>query len=74
MTSQNTLLYHQGESIFGELKLRSDFLCAQKRKFEDREFLFPKNIDWYLSYMYGNYMEIPPEDKREYHVVYQLKI
>jgi hypothetical protein len=27
-----------------------------------------------LSYMYGNYMEIPPEDKREYHVVYQLKI
>ena len=55
-------------------KLRSDFLCAQKRKFEDREFLFPKNIDWYLSYMYGNYMEIPPEDKREYHVVYQLKI
>ena len=50
------------------------FLCAQKRKFEDREFLFPKNIDWYLSYMYGNYMEIPPEDKREYHVVYQLKI
>jgi len=60
--------------FFGELKLRSDFLCAQKRKFEDREFLFPKNIDWYLSYMYGNYMEIPPEDKREYHVVYQLKI
>lgn len=75
MTSQNTLLYHQGESIFlAELKLRSDFLCAQKRKFEDHEFLFPKNIDWYLSYMYGNYMEIPPEDKREYHVVYQLKI
>lgn len=35
--------------FFGELKLRSDFLCAQKRKFEDREFLFPKNIDWYLS-------------------------
>ena len=60
--------------FFGELKLRSDFLCAQKRKFEDHEFLFPKNIDWYLSYMYGNYMEIPPEDKREYHVVYQLKI
>ena len=41
--------------FFGELKLRSDFLCAQKRKFEDHEFLFPKNIDWYLSYMYGNY-------------------
>ena len=33
--------------------------------FEDTEFPGPKEYDAFLSSLYGNYMELPPEDKRE---------
>lgn len=33
--------------------------------FEDAAFLGPKDYDSFLSSLYGNYMELPPEDKRE---------
>lgn len=39
-----------------------------KYKFEDYEFYGPKDYDLYLSTFYSeNYMELPPEDKRETH-------
>ena len=31
-----------------------------------------KDFDTYLSYKYGNYMELPPEDKRKVHPVSKL--
>ena len=60
--------------FFGELKTRKQFLATETRTFEDRKFSFPKNIDWYLSYMYGDYMKIPPVENQEHHVVYKLKV
>ena len=33
-------------------------------KFEGRDFLAPKQYDEFLKVMYGNYLELPPEDKR----------
>lgn len=36
-----------------------DITPFQKVKFEDTEFLAPKNIDKYLKTLYGNYMSIP---------------
>lgn len=59
---------------FGELKPRAQFFAVEKRRFGEREFYFPKNMDWYLSYMYGDYCTLPPEEKREHHVVYRLKL
>lgn len=35
--------------------------------FEDAEFLGPKNYDTYLSTLYKNYMQLPPEGKRRVH-------
>lgn len=40
-----------------------------KRKFEDSEFFIPQDYEAYLVPVYGNYMEIPPEDKRRIHHV-----
>lgn len=39
-------------------------------KFEGKEFPAPANPDAYLSDLYKNYMEIPPEEKRVIHSVF----
>lgn len=38
--------------------------------FEGMEFLAPANPDAYLSDLYRNYMQLPPEDKRHGHAVF----
>ena len=40
------------------------FLQRITTTFEGREFYIPKNYDGYLSRYYGNYMVLPPEEKR----------
>jgi lipopolysaccharide cholinephosphotransferase len=59
--------------FFGELCERKPYMESAEMEFEGERFLFPKNYDDYLKNMYGNYMEIPPVEKREHHVLYQLK-
>lgn len=41
-----------------------DWLPPKKAKFEDIEVNIPNNPDKILSRIYGNYMELPPKDKR----------
>lgn len=43
---------------------KTDFLPAKKGKFEDMEVPIPNNYDKVLTRMYGNYMELPPKEKR----------
>jgi lipopolysaccharide cholinephosphotransferase len=38
------------------------------------EVYIPKDYGEYLERMYGDYMKIPPEDEREIHVAYRIKI
>ncbi len=38
--------------------------------FEGKPFPAPKNIDAYLKDLYKNYMEIPPEEKRQVHAIF----
>jgi len=59
--------------FFGELCLREEYMQQKEMLFEGETFMFPKNYDPYLKNMYGNYMEIPPVEKREHHVIYELK-
>ncbi len=42
----------------------NDFLPPKKAKFEDIQVNIPKNYDKILTRLYGNYMELPPQDKR----------
>jgi lipopolysaccharide cholinephosphotransferase len=59
--------------FFGEVCEREPYMERAAMEFEGERFMFPKNYDDYLKNMYGNYMEIPPVEKREHHVLYQLR-
>lgn len=55
-----------GTSDFGRWVIPSDcFSKYEKHVFEDDEFSVPQNYDVYLTYAYGDYMILPPENKRE---------
>ena len=43
---------------------RKDWLPAKKAKFEDIEVNIPNNTDTILTIIYGDYMKLPPKDKR----------
>lgn len=54
--------------------LRNCFVKLVETDFEGVSLLGMKNYDTYLRYKYGNYMELPPEDKRMLHPVSKLKL
>lgn len=47
----------------------SDIFPLQELQFEGHSFFAPANPDAYLTYMYGNYMELPNLDKLRKHTV-----
>ena len=60
--------------FFKETYLRSAFAATTTGRFEDLEVKIPKDWDSYLRHMYGDYMQIPPEEEREQHLVIKLCI
>ena len=44
----------------------------RKIEFEGELFRAPANPDAYLRNIYGNYMQLPPEDKRKGHAVFYI--
>lgn len=60
---------------FGELYRRSD-MCAYKLvDFENKQYPIMENYDQFLSIRYGeNYMQLPPEDKRERHAFIEIDL
>lgn len=57
---------------FKEIFPREKYCVTQKMRFEDTELSVIKEFDWALSRLYGNYMELPPEEKRETHFVLEI--
>lgn len=53
----------QGNGLKGPF-LKSDFSKITRYKFEDRQFMGFSNYDDFLGNSFGNYMELPPEEKR----------
>ena len=45
----------------------------KKLEFEGRMLNFPANIDEMLRNMYGDYMELPPVEKRKTHYSYRIE-
>ena len=52
---------------YREQKLYSDFLPTKEIQFEGYDFPVPNHTEKMLKDYYGDYMQIPPEDKREIH-------
>lgn len=57
----------------GELYERKAMCVFKKVKFETEEFNVPINAEQYLRDFYGDYMCIPPKEKRERHLFLELK-
>lgn len=58
----------------GEVLNSDVFFPPSQGEFEGIEVLLPHQSNLYLSNLYGNYMWIPPEDKREKHYIVDFKI
>ena len=57
-----------------EYILKKDLYPLQKHVFEDAKFYIPCNEDTYLKTHYGNYMELPPAEKRYGHKPYKFSL
>ena len=56
----------------GETYLRSEMCRFRKVPFENCQFNIPVGAKKFLRKFYGNYMEIPPVEKREKHIFLEL--
>ena len=43
-------------------------------QFEDTQLEVIKDYDWALKRLYGDYMTLPPEEKREKHFVLDIEL
>ena len=59
---------------FKEVFPRDVYCMTTKLEFEDMEVEVISNFDWALKKLYGDYMKLPPEEKREKHFVLEIKI
>ncbi len=57
---------------FGEILPRETYLPASVGIFEGHKIYMQADTDTYLKNLYGNYMEIPPENKREKHYIEKI--
>lgn len=58
---------------FGETLPREVFLPGTKGTFEGKEILLFSDVDAYLTNLYGDYMVIPEESKREAHALKDIR-
>ncbi|MDQ0359786.1 LicD family protein [Breznakia pachnodae] len=66
------MAYMFDPSRFTSIVNKADIYPTQKRKFENIEVRVPHKVEEYLATRYGDYMQLPPEDKRHNHPPYIL--
>ena len=65
-----TLLANNG---LGFMHRKDGVFPLKPMMFEGETFLGPANPDQYLTEQYGDYMQMPPEDKREVHAAFYIE-
>ena len=64
-----------GSSIpFRETCTKEQYGEGKLYPFEDTQFIGPSDAEFYLSHVYGDYMSLPPKEKRNYHAAKFIKI
>ena len=58
---------------FGEIMRREQWFPGQIESFCGEDARIFQDKDYYLRNLYGDYMKLPPEDKREHHNVVELR-
>lgn len=64
----NKLRHTYGVGWVDNIRNIDEISPLQRIKFEDIEINVPNNLDTYLQNIYGDYMKLPPENKRMQHV------
>jgi lipopolysaccharide cholinephosphotransferase len=59
---------------FGEILSTSVYLPTTEGIFENQRVQIPGDFDAYLRNLYGNYMKIPPVEKRERHLIVEFSL
>lgn len=67
---KNKLGYEKHFSVYGNSYSKDMVYPLKHISFEGHAFPAPANPDQYLTSIYGNYMEIPPKEKRAIHTSY----
>ncbi len=70
--SQNIACYVGDYNVEKEFNLIDVFLPLKKGEFEKLEFNIPNKPQIYLEKIYGNYMELPPVEKRVTHGIIKI--
>ena len=58
---------------YGIMHRRDSIFPVKEIDFEGEKLLGPANPDAYLTDLYRDYMQLPPEDKRKGHAVFYLE-
>jgi lipopolysaccharide cholinephosphotransferase len=58
----------------GEILKKEVYLPTVKAQFEGMEVNVPNDVDSYLKNLYGDYMKLPPIEKRERHYVVEFDL
>ncbi|MEC1771906.1 LicD family protein [Schinkia azotoformans] len=78
VTSKNTNKYcgiPTGRKHYnGEILEKEVYFPASKAEFEGLQVNVPNDVDTYLKNLYGDYLKIPPVEKRERHYVVEFDI
>lgn len=61
-----------GKYYFGELMSRDSYFPPKLLPFGSHEWPVPRDYDKYLTGLYGEWREVPPESKREVHCLLEL--
>lgn len=64
--------YFCDTDAFSQTFTKDELFPLKKLKFEDIEINYPKELEKSLTELYGDYMKLPPEEKRKNHFPYCL--
>ncbi len=65
--------YFCDTAMFSNFFEKQDLFPIRTEKFEDTQMCFPRNLEKSLTAMFGDYMQLPPPEKRKNHFPYVLE-